>query len=90
MKKIVDIIKVAKNSYEVLEGEKQALWTILRLSISQQLDYWLQLCYPSNIRAAAQNMDKIMWEMLEYIADIENALLLLHSITVQIKSIPKV
>ena len=67
--KMIDIAKVAKNTYDVLEEERQSLWTILRLSLSQQLDYWLQLCYPSNVKAAAEKMDKIMWEMLERSAD---------------------
>ena len=67
--KMVGIAKVACNSSEVLKDKRQSLWTILRLSLSQQLDYWLQLCYPSNIKAAANKMDEIMWEMLEKTAD---------------------
>ena len=38
---------------------------MLRLSFSQQLDYWLQLCYPTHIKAAAERMDQILWEVLE-------------------------
>ena len=66
---MIDIAKVVKKTYDVLDEERQSLWTILRLSISQQLDYWLQLCYPSNIKAAANKMDSLMWEMLERTAD---------------------
>ena len=28
-----------------------------------------QLCYPSNVKAAAEKMDMVMWEMLEKVAD---------------------
>ena len=66
---MIDIAKVAIKSCDVLRQENQSLWTILRLSLSQQLDYWLQLCYPSNVQAAAEKMDKIMWDMLEKTAD---------------------
>ena len=47
--KMLEIAKVAKTSCDVLDEERQSLWAILRLSLSQQLDYWLQLCYPSNV-----------------------------------------
>ena len=67
--KLLDIAKSARNSVDVLEEERQSLWTILRLSMAQQLDYWLQLCYPSNIRAAAERMDEILWKTLEKTAD---------------------
>ena len=67
--KMLEIARSAKNSCNVLNGESQSLWTILRLSLSQQLDYWLQLCYPSNVKAAADKMDEIMWKVLETAAD---------------------
>ena len=65
--KVEDIAKGAKNACEVLEGESQALWSVLRLLLAQQLDYWLQLCYPSDILYAAQKMDSVMWGVLEQI-----------------------
>ena len=65
--KVEDIAKGAKNACEVLKGESQALWSVLRLSLAQQLDYWLQLCYPSDILHAAQKMDSVMWGVLEQI-----------------------
>ena len=67
--KMIDVTKSAKNSIEVLGDERQSLWTVVRLSLSQQLDYWLQLCYPSNVQAAAMKMDSIMWKTLEVTAD---------------------
>ena len=62
--KIDDITKGAKNASEVLDDEKQSLWTVLRLSLSQQLDYWIQLCYPTDIKGAAERMDEVLWEVL--------------------------
>ena len=41
------------------------LWTVLRQSFNQRLDWWLTLVYPSLIREAARRMDKIVWEALE-------------------------
>ena len=64
-RKIEDNAKGAKNVSNVLGDERQALWTALRLSLSQQLDYWLQLCYPTDIMKAAEKMDKVLWEVLE-------------------------
>ena len=63
--KMREISKIAETTCEVLESERQSLWTLLRLSLSQQLDYWLQLCYPSNVRAAANKMDDVLWKVLE-------------------------
>ena len=50
---------------QVLEGERQALWTVLRSSISQKLDYWLTLVYPSLVKDAAKRMDTLMIKVLE-------------------------
>ena len=38
---------------------------VLRSSVSQKLDYWLTLVYPSQVRAAAQRMDKLQMQVLE-------------------------
>ena len=61
--KVEEVARGAQNSCKVLGEEKQALWTVLRMSLSQQLDYWLQLCYPSQVLAAAQKMDQVIWEV---------------------------
>ena len=50
---------------EVLQGEHQSLWTVLRSSISQKLDYWLTLVYPSLVRTAAERMDKLQMLVME-------------------------
>ena len=39
--KVEEVALGANNSCNVLGEEKQALWTVLRLSNSHQLDYWL-------------------------------------------------
>ena len=67
-KKVDRVAQGAKNCCMVLVDENQSLWTVLRLSLSQQLDYWLQLCYPTHIKAAAERMDRILWEVLELAA----------------------
>ena len=52
---------------QVLEGERQALWTVLRSSLSQKLDYWLTLVYPSLVSQAAARMDTLLISILEKI-----------------------
>ena len=42
-KKVEEVALGARNCCSVLGEEKQSLWTVLRLSLSQQLDYWLQV-----------------------------------------------
>ena len=56
--KISEVGSEVETVCEVLEEEHQALWTVLRSSISQKLDYWLTLVYPSQVLAAAQSMDR--------------------------------
>ena len=66
--KVDEVARGAENSCKVLGGEKQSLWTVLRLSLSQQLDYWLQLCYPSHVLSASHRMDQVLWNVLELAA----------------------
>ena len=52
---------------EVLgEEDGQAIWCILKCSLAQKLDWHLSLCYPSDIRGAAQEIDLLLWNLLEY------------------------
>ena len=52
---------------EVLgEEDGQAIWCILKCSLAQKLDWHLSLCYPSDIRDAAQEIDLLLWNLLEY------------------------
>ena len=63
--KVEQVAEDAEKVVSVLKDEKQALWAILRSSLSQQLDYWLQLCYPSDVEYAARRMDSILWKVLQ-------------------------
>ena len=47
------IEKLAIKVCDVLAGEVQTLWTLLRMSIMQQFDYWLQLVHPSQVKKSA-------------------------------------
>ena len=38
-----------RKAIDLLEGERQSLWTVLRASIKYQFEYWLALCYPSDV-----------------------------------------
>ena len=42
------------------------LWSILKCSLAQKLDWHLSLCYPSDISAAAAELDSALWDMLEH------------------------
>ena len=65
--KIDEIESIAIKACEVLAGEVQTLWTLFRLSIMQQFDYWLQLVHPSQIRKAAERMNVVAKGVLEKI-----------------------
>ena len=62
--KISEVVSEVETVCEVLEEEHQALWTVLRSSISQKLDYWLTLVYPSQVFAAAQSMDRLQMKVM--------------------------
>ena len=67
----MEILAGAERAKLVLAGERQALWSVLKWSISQQFDYWLQLCYPSQVKEAAEVLDKMLWEVMEAAAGSE-------------------
>ena len=64
-KKVEELAKVALASTNLLEADLQALWTLLSASISQKMSFLTSLQYPSDIRAAADRADVILWELLE-------------------------
>ena len=64
-KKIQEIYEGALKSVSLLQDESQSLWTVLRASLSHQLDYWLMLVHPSQIKKAAKKMDDILWYVLK-------------------------
>ena len=59
------IIQDAEKTREVLAANRQALWTALRLSISQRFGYWIQLVPPSLIEPVAARLDEALWRILE-------------------------
>ena len=63
--KAKEITDGAERASEVLAGDRQALWAVLKWSISQQFDYWLQLVYPSPVREAASMIDNVLWRVME-------------------------
>ena len=63
--KIEEIAEEAVKVSQVLGEEKQALWTTLRLSTQQKLDYWLSLVHPTQMKESARRMDDVLWQMLE-------------------------
>ena len=63
--KVTQVATEVDTVCEVLQEEHQSLWTVLRSSISQKLDYWLTLVYPSLVRTAAERMDKLQMLVME-------------------------
>ena len=41
--KVEQIAVQAEKAVKVLEGERQALWSVMKWSLSQRFEYWLQL-----------------------------------------------
>ena len=64
-KKVDEIALEVETVQEVLEGDSQAMWTVLHCSLAQKFDWHLSLCYPSDILATASRLDTILWSMLE-------------------------
>ena len=52
-KKVEELEHEAATIMSTLDGERQALWSVLRSSITHKLDYWLTLVYPSLVADAA-------------------------------------
>ena len=67
--KVSELETQAHTMCELLGQEKQALWSVLRSSLSSKLDYWLTLCYPSDIMEAAKRMDQVIQSVLEKLID---------------------
>ena len=63
--KVAEIEEVANKTCDLLDGDLQALWTLLSSSVSQKLGYHLSLQYPSDMRAAISRLDDKLWWMLE-------------------------
>ena len=59
------IVSDAQQTAVLLAGERQALWTALRCSISKRFDYWLQMSYPSVVEPVARWLDSQLWTILE-------------------------
>ena len=57
MEKVEEVASKIRRALQVPVGERQRLWTVLRQSFNQQLDWWLTLVYPSLIHDAARRMD---------------------------------
>ena len=66
--KVQEITNSASHCSEVLDGEAQCLFSVLRLSIQQQFDYWIALCHPSQVARAAGKVDKVLLDVLERVA----------------------
>ena len=66
--KVREVARKTLRARQVLASERQTLWTILRQSFQQQLDWWLTLVYPSLMVEAAREMDNIIWAALETVA----------------------
>ena len=63
--KAEEIMKDAKKTVQVLSGDKQALWNVLRLSTSHRFDYLCQLSPPSLVEPVAAWLDSQLWQVLE-------------------------
>ena len=65
MKIAMRIVSDGQQTVNLLSGERQSLWTVLRCSISRRFDYWLQLSYPSVVEPVARWLDNQLWSILE-------------------------
>ena len=68
--KVHEVTMEIQNILEVLQGEGQAIWTIIRSSTIMKMDYHMALCYPSDMAVAAVEMDRLIYNMLESAASL--------------------
>ena len=64
-RKVTERKDVVKKSCELLESDRQALWTLLSCSITHKLGYHLDLQYPSDMIPVAKEVDNVLWDMLQ-------------------------
>ena len=57
-----EIMRDAVKSVDLLSGDRQALWSALRLSISNRVGYFCQLVPPSLVEPVARWLDSAIWE----------------------------
>ena len=60
-----DVVRSAIRTAEVLVCDRQALWTGLRLSIQQRLQYLISLVPPSITEQVAEKVDDDLWNIFE-------------------------
>ena len=60
--KVQEVAREVEQVQRVLQGEGQAIWTILRSSTLMKLDYHLSLCYPSD--TCRQHSVPLPWSTL--------------------------
>ena len=63
--KAEEIAADANKTIEVLSGDRQALWSVLRLSTLAKFEYFSQLSPPSLCEPIASWLDDKLWNMLE-------------------------
>ena len=63
--KVEEIASCARKAADLLGSDKQSLWILLKQSLCQQFDYWLQNCYPSQVISVASILDNVLWEIME-------------------------
>ena len=69
--KVDEVARGAARACEVLQGESQALWSVLRLSLQQQFGYWISLVHPTQVEEAATRVDNIMLRVLQQVGGFE-------------------
>ena len=55
----------AEKTVGVLAGDRQALWSVLRMSIVTRFEYFCQLAPPSLCEPVAAWLDQRLWSVLE-------------------------
>ena len=59
--KAQEIAEDAERTVEVLSGDRQALWSVLRLAIMTRFEYFCQLSPPSLSEPVAAWLDERLW-----------------------------
>ena len=63
--KAEEVARDAEQTANLLAGDRQALWSALRLSISHRFEYFCQLSHPTLVEPVAEWLDTAIWSILE-------------------------
>ena len=64
-KKAEEVARDVEKVCSILSEDSQALWVAVHRSLAHKMDYFLSLCYPSDVLPVAEYLDTVLWAAFE-------------------------